>query len=89
MIVSPSRICRDHKCLGFASVGLLDSSEAWVTLFHKMRTNADLSTGFYLREGLLYSDPLSRLTTAQHVNRLPRNVLGVVDYDSDPAINSA
>ncbi len=54
-----------------------------------MRTNADLTTGSYLREGLLYSDPLIRLTTAQHAKRLPRHVLSVEDYDSDPALNSA
>jgi hypothetical protein len=31
-----------RSSLCFASVGLLDSNEAWVTLFHKKRTNADL-----------------------------------------------
>jgi hypothetical protein len=30
-IVSPSRIWRDNTFCGFASVGLLDSNEAWVT----------------------------------------------------------
>ncbi len=31
-IVSPSWICRDHKLPCFASVGILDSNEAWVRL---------------------------------------------------------
>jgi hypothetical protein len=42
VIVSPSRICRDHKFRDFASVGLLDSNETWVTPSHE-RTNADVT----------------------------------------------
>jgi hypothetical protein len=76
-IVSPSRICRDHNFRGFASVGLLDSNEAWVTLFHEKRTNADVTIGSHLRGGLLYSDPLIRPTAAQHANPLPKQVLCV------------
>jgi hypothetical protein len=82
-IVSPSRICRDHNFRGFASVGLLDSNEAWVTLFHEKRTNA---------EGLLYSDPLIRPTAAQHSNPLPNQVLcvhRVTAGDPDLAIDPA
>jgi hypothetical protein len=61
-IVSPSRICRDRNFRGFASVGLLDSNEVWVTLFREKRTNADVSIGSHLRGGLLYSDTLIRPT---------------------------
>jgi hypothetical protein len=61
-IVSPSRICRDHKFRGFASVGLLDSSEAWVTLFPVKRTNADVTISSHLRGGLLCSYSLIRPT---------------------------
>jgi hypothetical protein len=48
-IVSPSLICRDHTFRGFASVGLLDSNKAWVTLFCKKRTTADVTIGSHLR----------------------------------------
>jgi hypothetical protein len=44
-----------RSSLCFASVGLLDSNEAWVTLFHKKRTNADVTTSSHLRGRLLYS----------------------------------
>jgi hypothetical protein len=36
---APSRICRDHKLRNFASVGLLDFNEGWVTLFCQKHTN--------------------------------------------------
>jgi hypothetical protein len=43
---APSRMCRDHKLRDFASVGLLDSNEDWVTPFYQKRTNeADFTTG--------------------------------------------
>jgi hypothetical protein len=69
-IVSSSRICRDHNFRGFASVGLLDSNEAWVTLLHEKRTNADVTIGSHLRGGLLYSDLLICPTAAQHAHLL-------------------
>jgi hypothetical protein len=91
-IVSPSRICRDHNFRGFASVGLLDSNDSWVTLFHAKRTNADVTIGSHLRGGLLYSDPLIRPTAAQHANPLPKPVIcvhRVAASDPDPAIDPA
>jgi hypothetical protein len=42
-IVSPSQICRDHKFHGFASVGLLDSNNAWSTLFHEKSVPTPIS----------------------------------------------
>jgi hypothetical protein len=67
-IVSPSRICRDHKFRGFAIVGLLDSNEVWVTLFHEKRTNADVASG--LQRGLGYTFPREAYQRRCHY-RLP------------------
>jgi hypothetical protein len=36
-----------------ASFGLLDSNEAWATLFHENRTSADIPISSHLRGGLL------------------------------------
>jgi hypothetical protein len=84
-IASPSRTCWDHNFYGFASVGLLDSDEAWITLFRKKRTNIDVTIGSHLRVGLLNSDPLIRFTTAQDANLLPQPVLCVhLDTVSGP-----
>jgi hypothetical protein len=47
-IISPSRICRERKFRGSSSVGLLDSNEAWITLFHEQCTNADVTIGSHL-----------------------------------------
>jgi hypothetical protein len=61
---APSRFCRDHKLRDFASVGLMDSNERWVTLFYQQRTNdADITMGIgsRLRGRLLYPDRLIRL----------------------------
>jgi hypothetical protein len=48
-IVSPSLICRDHKFLAFASIGLQDFNKAWVTFFRDKCTNADVTIGSHLR----------------------------------------
>jgi hypothetical protein len=71
-ILSPYQICRDHKFLAFASVGLLDSNRAWVMLFREKHTNADVTISSHLRGGLLYSDPLIHPTAAQHADPLPK-----------------
>jgi hypothetical protein len=50
-IVSPSLICRDYNFLAFASIGLQDSNEAWVTFFREKCTNANVTIGSHLRGG--------------------------------------
>ena len=68
------------------------SNEAWVTLFHEKRNNADVTIGSHLRGGLLYSNPLIRPTAAQHPNPLPQQVLcvhPVTAGDPDQAASSA
>jgi hypothetical protein len=92
MIVSPPLICRDQKFRGFASVGLLDSNEAWVTLFsHEKRSNTGVIIGSHCG-GLLYDDPLILPTVAQHADPLPKSVLyvhRVAASDRNPASNPA
>jgi hypothetical protein len=50
----------DHqvKTISTASVWLLDYNEAWVTLFHEERTNANAPVGSHFRGGLLSGNPL-------------------------------
>jgi hypothetical protein len=73
-IVSPSRIYRKHNFRGFVSVGLLDSNEAWVTLFTRsVPTPMALSAPIFV-EGY-FTVTSHPPTAAQHANPLPRPVL--------------
>jgi hypothetical protein len=63
MIVSPSRICRDHNFRGFASVGLLGSNEAWIRLSARsvpttMSLSAPISVKGYFTVTLSSAPPL-------------------------------
>jgi hypothetical protein len=84
----------DHqvKAISAASVGHIDSNEAWVTLSHEKRSSANVTIGYRLRGGLLYGDPPIRPTAAQHADILHKTVLCVhhvvasdPEHDIDPA----
>jgi hypothetical protein len=77
----------DHQvnAISTASVGLLDSNEAWAALFHDNRTSADVTIPSHLREGLLYIGPLISPTAA---DPLP-NVHRVAASDREPDIAPA
>jgi hypothetical protein len=92
MIVSPSRICRDHNFRGFASVGLLDSNEAWIRLSARsVPTTMSLSAPIFVK-GYFKVTPLIRPTAAQHaipVCKLVLCVHQVTASDPDQAIDPA
>jgi hypothetical protein len=88
-IVSPSRICREHKFRGFAGVGLLGSSTRSVPT-----PMLPLAPSFVEdnNNNLLYRNPLIRPTAAQHADPLPKPVLcvhRVAARNPEPAIDPA
>jgi hypothetical protein len=89
-IVSSSLIYRDYKFLAFAGVGLLDSNETLVALFHEKCTNADATIGSHLVEDyftvMLPSAPPPLTTPTRCISMCS---VFIALWDSEPAIDPA
>lgn len=76
-IISPSRLAKELKADGFASVGWFLPERAWVHFFHQHRRSQDAVVPCILRDGLLFTESLIKPTPSQRSSPLPEASLCV------------